>query len=337
MGYTFYELIPAAILFYHPNITKEEFAQKIDEVKFSKFKTFEENDPWDSHDSSLNFRSKRLRNVAEILGLEETKEFKEFSAGRKDKLGIPIKAPQLSVNNCTVYVHQKNKIYSEKEIESYEWKKLEVRNVWIEFHGTEKGLVKEIIKEEKLENNGSNEKPKYRYKLVLIPFEEVWKIREFSSEKKLLKSWPQFDPEFVYNFSQPEGNFRVSSSRDDWKWAQKDGKYFLSPETFNKIPDGYSTSASISECLEDKPPREGYRDLVLTAEAIRQKAWKMFSYRGLIHTKQFFRDFSDSLEIYSRAVYDSYTSIYAKKKGMTTTEFLRWRAEMRTNNISSFD
>ena len=199
MGYTFYELIPAAILFYHPNITKEEFAQKIDEVKFSKFKTFEENDPWDSYDSSLNFRSKGLRKLAEILGLEETKEFKEFSTGRKDETGILINSPHLFGNGILVHVHKENKSYPEKEIESYEVEKLNGGDEWTDFYGTEKGLVKEIIEEEKLENNGSNEKPKYRYKLVLIPFEEVWEEQKFSSEKKLLITHCKF-----IKFSAPE-------------------------------------------------------------------------------------------------------------------------------------
>ena len=96
-------------------------------------------------------------------------------------------------------------------------------------------------------------------------------------------------------------------------WRIEEGRYFLDGKTFDRITAGLTSV------------QYGYTDLILTAEAIKHGAWKLLSRRGLKHIPDFLRDFPDSRERYRRAIWDSHTSLYAKRKGMTVNEFLRMR------------
>lgn len=69
----------------------------------------------------------------------------------------------------------------------------------------------------------------------------------------------------------------------------------------------------------------GYTDLILTAEAIRNKAWKLLSRRGLSHKLAFLEDFPQANERYTKAVIDAEASFNARNRGLTTTDFLRMR------------
>ena len=142
------------------------------------------------------------------------------------------------------------------------------------------------------------------------------KLKEelFTSRDELLKAWPQFHHDFIYNWAQKSGNFSVLLSDNIFFWLNQNGEYYLDRETFNKVPASFWVNRNF-----------GYIDLILTSEAIKHKAWKVLSYKGLKHVPQFLEDFPDALPIYEKAILDSYTSLYAKYNRLTVSEFLRKR------------
>ena len=99
-------------------------------------------------------------------------------------------------------------------------------------------------------------------------------------------------------------------------WLKRNDRYYLDPETFDRIP---------ASLFCDSIESYGYVDLILTVAAIKHKAWKLLSRRGLDHRDAFLRDFPDAREVYERAVWDSHTSLSAKARGMTVNEMLRMR------------
>jgi hypothetical protein len=152
--------------------------------------------------------------------------------------------------------------------------------------------------------------------MKIRPFYPVYKKQRFSSLDELKSIWSQFDPCFMYDFSQQRGSLYAGIfSKNEFGWIQKDGKYYLDHDTFNNIPASMSNGGM-----------PGYTDLILTSEAIKRRAWKLLSYKGRHHLPAFFKKFPEVKVIYEKAVWDSHTSLYAKNEGITTHEFLRTRA-----------
>lgn len=69
----------------------------------------------------------------------------------------------------------------------------------------------------------------------------------------------------------------------------------------------------------------GYTDLILTCEVIKKKDWRVLQYRGYEHLDDFLKQNPDSYQAYQKAVWDSHTSLYAKKEKLTNTQLLRGR------------
>jgi hypothetical protein len=122
----------------------------------------------------------------------------------------------------------------------------------------------------------------------------------FYSEEELYRVWPILKPEIMYDFSQEKGEFCVTRG-SGFLWKNINGRYYFDEETFNHIPSSFFCSRNY-----------GYVDLVLTREAIKHQAWKLFSVGGQKHYDDFLTDFPESMKEYEKAVWDSHTSIYAK-------------------------
>jgi len=130
----------------------------------------------------------------------------------------------------------------------------------------------------------------------------------------------------VYDWNQIEGEFESRYDHTpNFFWKQVEGKFYFDLKTFDMIPASFGSEWIIQQESFDRRCEFGYTDLILTAEAIKQKAWKLLSYRGMKHNDQFLRDFSDSRRRYFKAVWDSHTSLASKLKGTTYSEFLRFR------------
>ncbi len=328
MGYPYNKLIAPAILRDNPGITKEQFIELLDQTHSTSLHEYEKTSSWSSYKPNYEdmVYHNGLEGLANLLNLKLRRKFNSFTKPRVDEHGLRVRAPELIPGETTNYtigkdavrkpqitLHKKNVVEKPKRIKSLSWDKLKIGEVWEHCMGGDRGIVLKIIKEKKLrddDEDDDSEGPKYEYTMIIRPFHGKYEIKKYESMEEVIKEWPQFDPLFKYDFEQEKGHF---SSAKDFLWEQKDGRYYLNPETFNKIPESFRIT------------RAGYTDLILTAEAIKYKAWKLLSRRGLKHLEDFLNAFSDSRKRYDQAIKDSHTSLYAKGEKMTLSELLRMR------------
>jgi len=326
MGYPYHELIPAAILLDNPGILREGFVRLLSEIPCNRLCAYSSKDPWEIKDETDNTDfDNGLEGLARILGLEKSQEYAEFMKPSFDENGIKISLPYLDVPldedvgyKYRIAIHEKNVLGTSRIVSELSWNKLCVGSLWKEvMMGLEEGLVTKIIEEKLLNGEGVEDAsvPGFEYKMEIISFERKGRVELYRTDEDLLEAWPQFHPDFIYDWNQERGQFMVLGNLDNFRWVMKNGKYYLDSETFNRIQASFI----------------GYVDLILSSEAIKRKAWKLLSYKGRVHLPQFLRDFPDAKEVYDRAVWDSHTSLYAKQKGMTNNDLLR----MRSRNFRS--
>ncbi len=305
MGFAYVDLIPAAILLDNPGITREEFSELLDKTHYSWIKRYEREDPWDSYnfnEPDIKDYHSGLNGLAKVLGLTESKEFIKFQKPRVDENGLFVKAPDLwparkeDEHAYEVVIHEKNVFEPTKVIEALSWTKLQVEDIWKEVQlSIEKGIVTRIFEEIK-------------------PFYSKFREEKFQTKEKLYEKWPQFHSDFKYDWSQKRGSLKALLAENCFFWRQQDKRYYLHDKTFDIISPSFRISRDF-----------GYTDLILTAEAIKNKAWKLLSYRGDIHIPQFLKNFPDSRKRHGKAVWDAYTSLYAKSKQMPVRDFLKMR------------
>lgn len=335
MGYPYNGLIAPAILLTNPGISGERFVELLDQTHSSCFREYKHDEPWDYYEEELEDESyhKGLRGLASVLCLEYSKKFKKFDKIKRDEYGLGIKPPfswELDENEKNKYkfkvvVHEKNVIENLETTTEISWGKLNVGDIWQECNmGFETGFVREIYEEKYIgkekpdddedgDSDPEDSGPQYQYKMRIAPIRSIHSEHLYRNEEELFKDWPIFDPENKYDWSQTNGHFSVTPFDNNFIWTKKGELYYLDDETFSRIPAGFNVLSY------------GYTDLIITAEAIRHNAWKLLSYIGKRHLCQFFRDFPDSHEKYSRAVWDSHTSLFAKSKNMSVSDFLRFR------------
>jgi hypothetical protein len=329
MGYAYDELIAPAVLLDNPGLTREEFVELLDQTHSSSFHEYDFDCPWGNYtEDTLNTYHEGIEGLASILGLKFSRKYKKFKKLKKDENGLGVEAPiichltaeeQKKLNKkVAVLVHLENKIEAEIAVQEYSYKKLKAGDIWEDIMDTgETGLVTKIIEEKYHKDEDEfSPGPEYYYKLRVKPIKMNYNSELFESEEELYKKWPQFHPDYKYEWSQKEGKFTtIIRNKNCFYWINKNGKYYIDEKSFDIMPASSRTSDWIL----------GYTDLILTAEAVKKKAWKLISYRGLKHLGQFLKDFPDSRIRYERAVWDSHTSLGAKHIGMTVSEFLRFR------------
>jgi hypothetical protein len=154
----------------------------------------------------------------------------------------------------------------------------------------------------------------------------------FKSLDNLMRKYPEYAPEKIFNFNQETGLLypypEYGHSRDfgHFTWIKKGDKYFLDLDVLHKIlsPNSfYEDSSWIHQ--ENKKSPYSLTDLVLTSEAIRRRNWNIFGYNYWRNEGQ--RNFAytneKTLRRYEQAVLDTEVSMNAQKKEMTNFEFLR--------------
>jgi len=326
MGYTYNDLVAPAILLDNPGITREEFAKLLDQTHSSCFHEYNPEDKWDYYTKETeddNYHN-GLEGLVHILLLENSQKFVEFQKPRVDENGFFIKAPYMlparegADYQFEVIIHEKNVFEEPKIQEDYSFEKLNVGDIWEEtMMGADMGIVLKIVEEKDLskEDDYEESSPGYFYNMIIKPFNAQYREEHFKSKQELYQKWPQFHTDFANDWSQKTGHFLVGClGGNNFLWLQKQGKYYLDKQTFDRIPASFGSSLDL-----------GYVDLILTSEAIKHKAWKVLSRRGLQHCSQFLKDFPDALPRYARAVWDSHTSLSAKMQGMSISDFLRFR------------
>ena len=335
MGFPYHELVPPAILLDNPGIDRRTFTTLLNRIKANWMIEYERKDPWNSGARSVNEFHSGLEGLARVLRLEETEKYKQFRTPTYDANHIAIHPPQLIPIKeesglfpdfkFEVRTHKENLLGNPERTEECSWVRLEEGDLWEDLYGFHGAIVTKIYSEKLPENKPSKkredeENPEnriYHYDMEVRHINQKWENFVFSSEKEVYSKFPLFSPKKRFEWNQQRGKFYCLMS-NDFRWLMEDGKYYLDPETFNRIGEGFSRTFE-----------GGYHDLILTAEAIKQKAWKVLSYKGLKHLPQFLQDFPESRARYEKAVWDSQTSLYAKQKEMTVSDFLRWRQGAR--------
>ncbi len=328
MGWAYTSLIAPAILHMYPGVNREEFAELLGQTRSSSVREYDSEDPWDSHEEfDIDIFDKGLKSVASVLSLKYTQKYINFQKDKIDKNGLELRSPYLLSlsKNKTPYkfevgVNLENKFEEPKIIEkAYAWKELSVGDYWADWY--ESGRVKKIFSGKRIREDPEEDEdddfevpdPTHLYHLEVEPWRRVYKEEKFLSEEKLYEKYPLFDPRKKYNWSKKGDSFKTGVldflAPNRFFWRQEDGKYYLDEKTFNKI----------------KASGFGYTDLILTAEAIKNKAWKLLSYKGFKHIEDFLGAFPSAKIKYDQAVWNSHTSLFAKELNLSVNDFLRMR------------
>jgi hypothetical protein len=338
MGWPNDELIPAAILLDNPRITREEFVRRLNATHCSRTWECKPKLPWSCYGGDKfeeDFCHRGLYGLAGILHLEYTPKFRKANPWGVDKNGLPLQPADLKVvpvkrkgrwvpPKFEVQVNEQNEV--EKEIECDELyadeepKVGEITDLWWAMEQPariEKILeIRPYVPEDKFDDSPNHSKLVYRARIT--PFWHVTQTKHFNSQKELTKAFPFFALDEMIDFSQKEGVLYPSGGffgldSGVFKWKQIDGKYSLDKKhMFSRISEGVP---------------HGYTSLVLTAEAIRNKAWNFLCYAGFRHLQSFLRDFPEARKRYEQTVFDIWTSKEAAARSLIVSEFLRRRAD----------
>ncbi len=354
MGYPYHELIPPAILIDHPGITKEEFVQRLSEAEYSDFSRYTKDDPWDVHTPNTDSPYKKgVAGLSDILHLGESEQFKRFKQPRRDVFGIPLRAPEvmpvlksdfakgITAIKYKITTHHRNEpgAHFDVSCENGNWVRVgDVTEVRIDDSwATQPALITEVnsldFSPEIVYNQAELFKEPvdpetipslaWNWSARVRPFKPVESEQVVDTEEEVWATVPEYHPLFRFNFDQQQGHFYISRSdykNKPFRWMNNDGKYYLDPKSFELMTEGYGATYEF-----------GYTDLVLTAEAIRLKAWKLFSNRGRMHLPQLFEEFPDTKKRYESAVINAWMSGNEKRRlesgkldsPMTNAEFMR--------------
>jgi len=141
--------------------------------------------------------------------------------------------------------------------------------------------------------------------------DKEWECNIFKKKQKVLKNVLGLNPEASRRtiFSKKRGKLTKGLIGANTSfWIQKKGRYFLDMSFLDQIDDDL------------------YSCLILTAEAIKNKAWNFLCYDGRRNVQRFLYDHPSSLKRYSKAIFDLSISRFAQKRGFTNIELLRFRA-----------
>jgi len=341
-------LIPPAILLNNPGITREEFVELLNETRTGDgpgcYNTKDwKKYPWIFIGHEDKDYHEGLHGLAKILGLKLTKKFEGIEWKDRDRNGLVLKEPffwisPTLVNNkwetsYQVDIHTRNSFLEAEMVEDYSWGNVKVGGVFES--GFDNYFVEKIVEKRKTtreERKKFREEervkaPKFFFRIIGRPIIREEENHNFCSLSSLVRKFPWFDPDFMFYLNQEEGVFlwpiklREHNSLKGFGWRLENGRYYLNIEN---LPGIYQYLAWKMES------QSGYTDLIVSAEALKLKAWKMFSYHGYerARTEIFLRAFPKAARAHAGAVWDAYTSDYARAKGMNITEFLRMRLEM---------
>jgi len=154
MGYPYHTLVTPAILLDNPGITREEYIQLLDRVHTHSLYEFGKGCRWSSVKRKVedNCYHKGIKGLAELLNLTTTQQWRDFNEVGSDRNGLVIRPPEYFPDDRSgkivhkVWVHEKNVLESEREVEEISWGKLKVGEVWEEvMMGSERGVVQKIF------------------------------------------------------------------------------------------------------------------------------------------------------------------------------------------------
>jgi hypothetical protein len=321
MGFPNIYHIAPAILYLHPGITRDEYLTLLDGTHGSwnwHWGPGSEKIPltfFDPKQDDKMFHS--LHGLASLLCLDNSAGYIDHITNKLDENGITVRSPYYfpdfpDKGKICMFVHEKNEIQTEKRIEYFGGREIKVGYISsYEEISTEipRAIVKEIHakKFKGLKNYDDDGKwPLYKYDMTVIPFKKIERKEIYDSEWEMLKNWPILLAENMYDWSKNKGSFtdRIDTL-PDFEWHKKDEKYYLDDSSLDKI--------SATE----------YRQLILTAEAIKHSVWKPLTYKGFAWWNQFMNEYPDVRLKFEYAGNMAQLSESAKKLSMTHNQFLR--------------
>jgi hypothetical protein len=327
MGYANIYHIAPAVLHMNPGVTRDEYLHLLNQTHGSSYPFHFETEPekipltfFNEKEDDFYFHS--LEGLASLLELGRSKEYEEFQKTKFDEDGIPIETPYWyprisGKGTFTLFFNEKNE--TKEIIENVITKQtstIKINDV-LNFNDNEfpNVLVKKINKKTfnglitEYGDFDHKKVPLYKYDLYVLPFRKIQRKIIYNSKEELFNAWPIFSPDKEFNWAKEKGSFKgLFNSLRDYQWIKKDNKYYLDEITFDKI--------SASE----------YRMLILTEEAIKDKVWKVFSYKGDIWFGQYLKEYPLARKVFEKACIDSHYSIYAKQNNMSHSDLFRMRA-----------
>ena len=341
MGYPYDTLIPAAILLDNSGLNREELVDLLDLTQ--------------SEGIFSSVYHKGLHGLAEILKLSLTEKFKEDGKKHNEEYvkrkSLLIRRKEDTINyevHLTEYIPLEEKVV--KTFHS-KYSAGDIGDTWcvckgcffkvLEVVSQEEKKEKEVAKNVKTfsikpddsggfslkqEETLSEEEKEFSYEtqvMRVLPFEEKTDIKTFDSLQKLVKEFPEYCPDFMYDWTLNNGKLMAGFS-EEFRWIRKDGKYYLDN---NFVRENISTG---KKRLFD---RYDWTDLILTRDAIRTGFWKVLQRRGLDFLEEFLDEHPEARQNYDTASWNSTTSLYAKMKEMTNEDLLRFRLESKIEHI----
>lgn len=300
MGYPTHELIPAAIIYENPGLTWDQIMDRISKVHVSTGTKFSKDDPLDVYnpDSKYPYHI-GLKGFADLFNLELSDQFKAFHQTKTDVHGFPMEP--IEARRYTHYgtdkpywevrIHVGNEVYEEMEFRDNYDSEIQPGKIIGLSGDSREGLVTRVVSSKPGKTRYLGRWiPTTKYTLRAFPFHRMVNQIEYESDQEFEEAYPVYKTENMYNFNQERGAFDITKSRNRFWWVQNDRKYYLDPDTFDITPlvrrghiygEGY--------CLSD---------LVMTLEAMKCGAWKLFSNRGFDHLGQFKQAYPEAFKRY---------------------------------------
>jgi hypothetical protein len=335
-------LLPAAVLYENPGVTREEFADLLNQIHFSLEGYPYPEKPWEEYDLDEE-------DIGLHLGLY----------GLSSVLSIRDNIPGSSFWDCSQ--KEMNRLHQEimnSERAPYDFYVIANRdkdNNWVspsyrvyslveykESQETKTGLVHkeelELLKKDK-ELKTEFKDSKKTIKKIILDIEVLGKgeIIEQRIGKKILKEGPFYNTKINYRTLTPEYIFRDFEIFEEFNknypqhhydnlgdWDKESGKF--GHFTLGKVLGEWVKTGKryyLKNPLE-KFNETLFSDLIITSEIIKKKSWCLFKYYGYDNAMRFLVEHPDVWKKREKAILDYYNYKYAKAQGMNNTEFLRF-------------
>ena len=338
MGAPNNRLIPAAVLLDNPGLSADEFVQALDETRSADSYSCDVRRSWDDFGGD-RFEDDRYHRglfvLADILRLKEPQNGRYVRNGHiKEPLPFEIR-PQKRKEMWRPPSYRFRTHISDLLGPKIVWKDrvffqepkpgLEIPDITGMFEEKKYRIAAVLHQKPLVMHLDKNCKDLTPFKATVIVQEciPVHKEENYDSLPDMIAAHPESDPRTLYDFSQKNGLFPYAFSVGA-PWLQKEGKYYLNTDQILK---------------ENKEKKELlYTSIILTAEAIRLKAWNAVCYDGARNEQRFLADFPEARERYERAVLHFWLSQYsATCKSLSNQDFLRFLVDIRTNASPPLD
>jgi len=358
------QLIPAAILYDNPGLTLEEFSSKlysaVSRIKGGDLKIYM---PFDDYLMGEILHLKRTRQYRQVLKNYYDTQF-NYTTRRMHHAGGKYFVKNAAITDITIediivntelLVNTCDKDWAERDYKKGDHIDLiQCMDLPAGSIGENDALqAVEILKTKTEQSDPENSIIKQRIRARGLRFKES--EDEFGCIEDLARKYPEYVPRKIYDYSQNKGI--LYPSRKLWKeslfmWKLEGERYYLdlahlnaniSPNSLyardaRQHSDGCANGAIDKWYHRGETGPYSLSDLVLTCEALRRRQWDVFRYVGFRHD---FTDFiysnEQTLRRYEQAVFDSETSVFARKQGWTYSELLRnrvlWRATSQERQI----